>query len=113
MSLKTAVKVNRRVAEIGREGWEACAGNPDYCANPFVSFDFLDITEQSGCAAEPMGWGPQHLSVEDAQGQVAAVMPLYLKSHSQGEYVFDQSWAEAYERAGGRYYPKQIGRAHV
>ena len=111
MSLKAAVKVSRRIAEIGREGWDACAGNPDYAANPFVSFDFLDIVEQSGCAIERMGWGPQHLSVEDEDGRVAAVMPLYLKSHSQGEYIFDHSWAEAYERAGGRYYPKLISAA--
>ncbi|MBP7649743.1 MAG: N-acetyltransferase, partial [Phenylobacterium sp.] len=111
MSLTSAVKVSRRIAEIGREGWDACAGNPDYAANPFVSFDFLDIVEQSGCAVERMGWGPQHLSVEDEDGQVAAVMPLYLKSHSQGEYIFDHSWAEAYERAGGQYYPKLISAA--
>ncbi|MDO8325052.1 MAG: GNAT family N-acetyltransferase [Phenylobacterium sp.] len=111
MSLKAAVKVSRRIAEIGREGWEACAGNPDYAANPFVSFDFLDIVEESGCAVERMGWGPQHLSVDDEDGKVAAVMPLYLKSHSQGEYIFDHSWAEAYERAGGQYYPKLISAA--
>ena len=111
MSLTSAVKVSRRIAEIGREGWDACAGNPAYGANPFVSFDFLDIVEQSGCAVERMGWGPQHLSVEDEAGQVAAVMPLYLKSHSQGEYIFDHSWAEAYERAGGQYYPKLISAA--
>ena len=53
MSLTSAVKVSRRIAEIGREGWDACAGNPDYAANPFVSFDFLDIVEESGCAAVP------------------------------------------------------------
>ena len=111
MSLTSAVKVSRRIAEIGREGWDACAGNPAYGANPFVSFDFLDIVEQSGCAVERMGWGPQHLSVEDEAGQVAAVMPLFLKSHSQGEYIFDHSWAEAYERAGGQYYPKLISAA--
>ncbi|MDP3632347.1 GNAT family N-acetyltransferase [Phenylobacterium sp.] len=111
MSLKAAVKVSRRIAEIGREGWDDCAGNPDYAANPFVSFDFLDIVEESGCAVERMGWGPQHLSVDDEDGKVAAVMPLYLKSHSQGEYIFDHSWAEAYERAGGQYYPKLISAA--
>ena len=111
MSLQPAVKVSRRIAEIGREGWDACASNPDYAANPFVSFDFLDIVEESGCAVERMGWGPQHLSVENDAGQVAAVMPLYLKSHSQGEYIFDHSWAEAYERAGGQYYPKLISAA--
>ncbi|MBW8816164.1 MAG: N-acetyltransferase [Caulobacterales bacterium] len=111
MSLKPAVKVSRRVAEIGREAWDACAGNPAYEANPFVSFDFLDGLEAANCAVERTGWGPQHLSVEDADGRVAAVMPLYLKSHSQGEYIFDHAWADAYERAGGRYYPKLLSAA--
>jgi predicted N-acyltransferase len=109
--LKPAVKVNRRIAEIGADAWDACAGNPAYQANPFMSYDFLDIVEQAGCATERAGWGPQHLSVEDEAGRVAAVMPIYLKSHSQGEYVFDHAWAEAYQRAGGRYYPKLISAA--
>ncbi len=111
MKLKAAVQINRRVSEIGREAWEACAGNPEYRANPFMSFDFLDIVEASGCAVERSGWGPQHLAVEDEDGRIAAVMPLYLKSHSQGEYVFDHAWADAYERAGGQYYPKLISAA--
>ena len=111
MKLKSAVQISRRVADIGREAWESCAGNPDYLGNPFVGFDFLDIVEASGCCVERTGWGPQHISVEDEAGQVAAVMPLYLKSHSQGEYVFDHAWADAYERAGGRYYPKLISAA--
>ena len=111
MSLKPAVKVSRRIAEIGRQGWEACAANPACRGNPFVSFDFLDVAEQAECAVERTGWGPQHLSVEDESGQVAAVMPLYLKSHSQGEYIFDHAWADAYERAGGRYYPKLLSAA--
>ena len=100
--LKAAVQVHRRIAEVGREAWDACAG----AGNPFVAYDFLHALEESGCAVERTGWAPQHLSVEDEAGRVAAVMPLYLKSHSQGEYVFDWAWADAYERAGGRYYPK-------
>jgi predicted N-acyltransferase len=110
-ALKSVVRLHRRIAEIGREAWDACAGAPAYAGNPFMLYDFLDVTEQSGCAVERAGWGPQHLSVEDAAGAVAAVMPLYLKSHSQGEYVFDHSWADAYERAGGRYYPKLLSAA--
>ena len=101
--LKPAVRVHRRISEIGRADWEACSGSG---GNPFVSYDFLDILEESGCASERTGWAPQHLAIEDEDGAVGAVMPLYLKSHSQGEYVFDHSWADAYERAGGRYYPK-------
>ncbi len=102
MSLTPAVRIHRRIADIGQAAWDACAGG----GNPFVSFDFLDILEASGCATDRTGWAPHHLSIEDEAGQIAAVMPLYLKSHSQGEYVFDWSWADAYERAGGRYYPK-------
>jgi predicted N-acyltransferase len=108
MGLKPAVRVHRRVAEIGREAWDACAGNPAHAANPFVAYDFLDILEESGCAVERQGWGPHHLSVQDGNGDVGAVMPLYAKSHSQGEYIFDHAWADAYERAGGRYYPKLV-----
>jgi hypothetical protein len=107
-ALRAEVSVHRRIAEVGREDWEACAGAPDHAANPFIAYDFLDIAEESGCAAPRAGWAPQHLSVRDETGRVAAVAPLYLKSHSQGEYVFDHAWADAYERAGGRYYPKLV-----
>jgi predicted N-acyltransferase len=107
--LKPAVRVHRRLAEIGREAWDACAGAPAHAGDPFVRFDFLDSLEAADCAVERTGWGPQHLAVEDEHGRVAAVMPLYLKSHSQGEYIFDHAWADAYERAGGRYYPKLLG----
>jgi predicted N-acyltransferase len=103
--LKSSVRVHRRIAEIGRHAWDDCAPSGS-AYNPFISYDFLDILEESGCAVERTGWGPQHISVEDEAGEIGAVMPLYLKSHSQGEYVFDWSWADAYERAGGRYYPK-------
>ena len=106
--LKPAVRVSRRIAEIGREAWDACATNPAYAGDPFLSFDFLHALEEAGCAVERTGWGPQHLAVEDEAGRIAAVMPLYLKSHSQGEYIFDHAWADAYERAGGRYYPKLL-----
>jgi predicted N-acyltransferase len=106
--VSSAVKLHGRIDEIGREAWDACAGNPDYQANPFIAYDFLDIVEQSNCAAPRTGWAPRHIAVEDTEGRVCAVMPLYLKSHSQGEYVFDHAWADAYENAGGRYYPKLL-----
>ena len=73
--------------------------------NPFVSFDFLQALEESGTVSARSGWTPRHLLLDGEDGP-AAVMPCYLKSHSQGEYVFDWGWADAYERAGGRYYPK-------
>jgi predicted N-acyltransferase len=108
---KPTVRAHRRIAEIGREAWDACAAGPACAGNPFVRFDFLDSLEEAGCAVERAGWGPQHLAVEGEDGRVAAVMPLYLKSHSQGEYIFDHGWADAYERAGGRYYPKLLSAA--
>jgi predicted N-acyltransferase len=74
--------------------------------NPFISYDFLAILEESGSACSRTGWLPQHLVLEDDTGVVLGVCPAYLKSHSRGEYVFDEGWADAYDRAGGRYYPK-------
>ena len=112
-SLNPTLKAHARIAEIGREAWDACVAASSDPHNPFISFDFLDACEEAGCAVERTGWGPRHLTVEDAAGRIAGVMPLYLKSHSQGEYVFDHGWAEAYERAGGRYYPKLQSRRAV
>jgi predicted N-acyltransferase len=91
--------------------WDACAageaaGSADGPENPFVSHAFLNALEQSGSVGRKAGWLPQHLVIEDASGALLAAAPLYVKSHSQGEYVFDHGWAEAYDRAGGRYYPK-------
>ena len=99
------LRVQDRVADIGREAWDACA-SPS--GDPFVSFDFLDACEASGSAVPREGWAGRHLSLGDETGRVLGVMPLWLKGHSQGEYVFDHSWADAYERAGGRYYPKLL-----
>src|SRR5258705_3719841 len=73
--------------------------------NPFVSHAFFAAAEASGSACARTGWGPRHLLAK-LDGKVAGIVPCYLKSHSQGEYVFDRGWADAYERAGGRYYPK-------
>ena len=108
INVKPAVRIHGRVHEIGQAAWDACASAPDYQANPFVAYDFLHTLEETNCAVERTGWGPRHISVEDESGQIAAVMPLYLKSHSQGEYIFDHAWADAYERAGGAYYPKLL-----
>jgi predicted N-acyltransferase len=104
--LRAEVSVHRRIAEIGKPAWDVCTSSSDYADNPFIRFDFLDALEETGCAVERTGWAPHHLLLKDESGQAAAVMPLYLKSHSRGEYVFDHAWAEAYEGAGGRYYPK-------
>jgi predicted N-acyltransferase len=74
--------------------------------NPFVSFNFLNILEESGCTTRRTGWQAHHLRLEASDGSLLGAVPCYLKSHSQGEYVFDYGWANAFERAGGRYYPK-------
>jgi predicted N-acyltransferase len=98
--------VHDSIAAIGRAAWDACAAPS---GDPFVSYDFLDACEASGSAVPSEGWAARHLSLHDEDGVVIGVMPLYLKGHSQGEYVFDHSWADAYQRAGGRYYPKLLG----
>jgi len=101
-SERVTVKVVSRIAELSASDWDACAGDD----NPFLSFAFLEALEASGSATAETGWLPQHLALEDATGRLWGAVPLYLKSHSYGEYVFDWGWASAYERAGGRYYPK-------
>ncbi|MEQ9125293.1 MAG: GNAT family N-acetyltransferase [Alphaproteobacteria bacterium] len=98
------VRVLERIADVSRSEWDACAGGD----NPFLLHDFLDALEQSGSVSADEGWLPRHLAAYDDAGRLAAAMPLYLKGHSQGEYVFDHSWAHAWERAGGRYYPKLL-----
>ncbi len=90
-----------QIADIPALDWDACAGG----ANPFVSHAFLSALEASGSARPENGWIPQHISFS-ANGLIEAVMPAYGKLHSYGEYVFDQGWAEAFENAGGTYYPK-------
>ena len=77
-------------------------------AIPSSRGEFLNALEESGSVGAEAGWLPQHAVLEDTAGAVLGVAPMYLKNHSQGEYVFDWGWADAYERAGGRYYPKLI-----
>ncbi len=91
-----------KIAEIDAAAWDACAGTD----NPFVSHAFLSALEDSGSAGPRTGWLPQHAVLRSAAGQVVAAAPMYAKSHSYGEYVFDHGWANAFERAGGNYYPK-------
>ncbi len=95
-------RIVHRVGDIPAADWDACAG----AGNPFLAHAFFAALEESGSAAAKTGWQPVHLAVDDAAGRVAAIMPAYLKSHSQGEYVFDHNWADAWARSGGRYYPK-------
>ncbi|HVB15803.1 MAG TPA: GNAT family N-acetyltransferase [Stellaceae bacterium] len=98
------LRIHSAIGEIDPAGWDACAGD----LNPSVSHVFLQALEDSGSATARSGWAPQHLSLAGRDGRLVGAVPMYLKSHSYGEYVFDWGWADAYERAGGRYYPKLL-----
>ena len=101
------VRVVASLREIAAEAWDACANpRPDEAFNPFVCHDFLGALEDSGSAVAERGWAARHIVLEGAGGEIAGVAPCYLKSHSYGEYVFDHAWADAWQRVGGRYYPK-------
>jgi predicted N-acyltransferase len=91
------------ISDVPARAWYNCTA---LSPNPFTSHAFLLALEESGSATAETGWLPQHLLLEDAAGTLIGCMPCYLKAHSQGEYVFDHGWADAYIRAGGRYYPK-------
>lgn len=97
----------RSLAEISPGDWNACA-NPEGAAfDPFLTHEFLWALEASGSADAQSGWAAHHMvATMEGKPTPVAVMPVYLKSHSYGEYVFDWGWADAFERAGGRYYPK-------
>jgi uncharacterized protein len=107
-------RVVTSIAAVDAAAWDACANPPGRAFeeaegerfNPFLTHAFLQALEASGSVGGRSGWAPVHVTVEDARGRLIAAAPCYLKSHSQGEYVFDHAWADAYERAGGRYYPK-------
>jgi predicted N-acyltransferase len=121
------LRVANSLKEVAAEAWDACAnpvvgrdhGNGADLAprdaqentfedqyNPFISYDFLSSLELSQSVRTRGGWQPLHLLAEDSNGTLVGAVPCYAKTHSQGEYVFDHGWAEAYERAGGSYYPK-------
>ena len=104
--MSLTLQVHGSIADIGKAAWETCAAPT---GDPFVSYDFLHACEASGSAVPSQGWAARHLSLRAEDGAILGLMPLYLKGHSQGEYVFDHAWAEAYERAGRRYYPKLLG----
>jgi predicted N-acyltransferase len=104
------IRIATSVGAFSPEEWSELAGasrsGRTTAYNPFVSHDFLCILEESGCAVRGTGWQGHHIRLEDAGGGLLGAVPCYLKSHSRGEYVFDHGWADAFERAGGRYYPK-------
>ena len=131
-NLEVRIRIAQSLAEVRAEAWNNCAG---YAAglpvkavhevestggdnsstelstrgqgnNPFISHEFLSSLEESGSVGARTGWQPRHLLAEDTNGVLLGAAPCYVKSHSRGEYVFDHGWAEAFERAGGDYYPK-------
>jgi len=99
-------RILHSIEEISSAEWNACA-NPAVAGayNPFLRFEFLHALEASGSAVAKTGWQPFHLALEE-ENNLLGVVPMYLKNHSQGEYVFDYAWADAWHRAGGNYYPK-------
>src|SRR5260370_25700729 len=127
--IELTLRVANSIGDVTAEAWDACA-NPAWhdrgngadgpCPavanlqssalgdryNPFISHDFLSALEVSQSVRGRTGWQPMHLLAEDADGVLLGAVPCYVKSHSRGEYVFDHGWADAYERAGGSYYPK-------
>ena len=106
MSRNYRTQVFGDIASIGRDAWTRLVAN-DADANAFVQYDYLHALEASGCVGRRTGWTPQHLALWRGD-QLAAAVPLYAKSHSFGEYVFDWAWADAYARYGLRYYPKLV-----
>jgi predicted N-acyltransferase len=127
MALELTLRVAHSIGEISCQAWDACANpaNPDASKmatppgtrlassnalstdyNPFISHNFLAALESSKSVGARAGWQPMHLLASDREGHLHGAVPCYVKSHSQGEYVFDHGWADAYERAGGSYYPK-------
>jgi predicted N-acyltransferase len=121
------IRIVPSLGEVNAEQWNACALSldikpiskrpnsalpapkslsQDIQINPFITHEFLRALELSKSVGSRTGWEPRHLLAESAENELLGAVPCYLKSHSRGEYVFDRGWAEAYERAGGRYYPK-------
>src|SRR3569833_3608675 len=112
MTVDLRIRIASSLAEVPAAAWDGCAApstelsTRGQVSNPFVSHAFLSSLEQSKSVGPRTGWQPQHLIAETAEGEILGVAPCYAKSHSKGEYVFDHGWADAFERAGGDYYPK-------
>lgn len=110
MSDEYSIRVAQSFKDIDPESWNRLSGTSKNTLtkpyNPFISHAFLSSMEDSGSATAKTGWLGQHLLLERGDGELMGAIPAYLKNHSRGEYVFDHGWADAFERAGGRYYPK-------
>jgi predicted N-acyltransferase len=99
--IEVVAKLSSGVSGLNSHAWDRLAGD-----DPFVSHAFLSALEESGSVGKGTGWTPATILVEDGESHLTSAAPAYLKTHSQGEYVFDHAWADAFERAGGTYYPK-------
>jgi predicted N-acyltransferase len=110
MTDELSIRIERSFTAISPESWSALSGasrsSTTIAYNPFVSHAFLSSLEESGSATAETGWLGHHMLLETEDGRLVGALPGYLKNHSRGEYVFDHGWADAFERAGGRYYPK-------
>lgn len=104
----TRIRLLTNLSEVTEANWDTVANPPGLPYDPFLSWAFLEAMESSGAATPETGWTPCHLVAEGPAGTIRAAMPLYAKTHSQGEFVFDHAWADAYYRAGGEYYPKLL-----
>lgn len=103
---ETVVRLAPEISGIDAASWDACANPGTRPFHPFVAHAFLKALEEAGCVGQGTGWLPRHLVLDGPSGAIEGVAPCYVKGHSQGEYVFDHAWAQAYAQAGGRYYPK-------
>ncbi len=102
------ITMENALSGVDRDQWNAVANPPGEPYDPFLDWDFLEALESTGCASPREGWSPHHLVARDETETIVGAMPLYLKTNSQGEFVFDHAWADAFERAGGAYYPKLL-----
>ncbi len=96
------------LASVDPAAWNGLANPPGAAFDPFLTWEFLEALESSGAATPEEGWSPHHILLDGPGGELAGAMPLYLKYHSYGEFVFDHAWADAFQRAGGSYYPKLL-----
>jgi len=106
------IEVHESIAELDSIEWNRLANNSlGNIRYPFISHEFLALAERSGCVSEKTGWSPRHIGIYNSRDALIAAMPLYEKTHSWGEFVFDWSWAQAYQRVGLEYYPKLVSAA--
>jgi predicted N-acyltransferase len=106
--IELSLSVVEGFGDVDRAAWDALANPPAERFDPFLSWDFLEAAESSGCASRRTGWQPRHVLAHDQAGRLVGGAPLYLKAHSRGEFIFDHAFADALERSGGHYYPKLL-----